>query len=106
MQSYPDEIPWPVKISAYDACQMELAKRRAEAERQMPIEPPLDPEFTFGKYKGVKLSEVPYGYVYWLLVDKNTSIPYKRGNYEWIKEAQPHMFKALKERMRLMIDAL
>ena len=88
MQSYPDEIAWPVKI----------------CERL--YQPPLDPEFTFGKYKGVKLSEVPYGYVYWLLVDKNTSIPYKRGNYEWIKEAQPHMFKALKERMRLMIDAL
>ena len=54
---------------------------------------------TFGKHAGKPIDEVPHVYVVWLLVGPNTEHRYKCGNYEWIKQNTPDLFKALKERL-------
>ena len=62
---------------------------------------------TFGKHEGLTADEVPYAYVAWLLFGKNTNDPFgPPGNYSWIKEKNPALFRALKARMRRELDNL
>ena len=46
------------------------------------------PTMTFGKHNGKQVTEVPISYVMWLLVDKSTDNPLKRGNHDWIKASR------------------
>ena len=71
-----------------------------------PAAPQSVPTMTFGKHNGKPISDVPISYVMWLLVDKSTDNPSKRGNYDWIKANDPTVFQALKQRMHAHVAAL
>ena len=54
---------------------------------------------TFGKYKDIKVSELPYSYVVWLLCGPNRLNPDQYGNYDFLKRSEPNTFIALKSRL-------
>jgi len=65
-----------------------------------------DPILSFGKHKGKNVSVLPITYVYWIFCDKSTDNPYKRGNYDYMKESDTVLFNAMKRRMIRHIEQL
>lgn len=82
-----------------------MTTRYDESDSQ-PLKKQKVETMTFGKHNGKTVEEVPYNYVVWLLCGPNTTDKFTNGNYGWIKQNEPTLFKALKERFKQEIDKL
>ena len=71
-----------------------------------------DARMTFGKYSGKMVSEVPINYIVWLMVGKNTDQTSREcrvqriGNYTYVKDNFPTVFRVLKHKLIKYINDL